>query len=125
MQEKEEDFEKLFIEAIDEAVDEGLNVLAESGKQMLFFHLEKNCSINRHDIPQKPEAFAAGLEKIFGVGASILEKIILKNLYSKLELKYEDKKNYTFEDYIKKAKEAARKSQKADLNISKVRQSVH
>jgi len=41
MQEKEEDFEKLFIEAIDETVDEGLNVLAESGKQMLFFHLKK------------------------------------------------------------------------------------
>lgn len=63
--------------------------------------------------------------KIFGVGASILEKIILKNLYSKLGLKYEDKKSYTFGDYVKEVKEAARKSQKADLNISKVRQSVH
>lgn len=102
---KELDFEKLFMEAVDEA----LKVLGESCRQMIFFHLEKSYSIKRHDIPKKPEAFAAGLEKIFGAGASVLQKLILENLYSKLGSRYKDKKDYTFADYlndVKQAKEA-------------------
>lgn len=102
MGEKGKDFEKLFIEA----VDEGLNVLGESGRQMIFFHLEKSYSIKRHEIPKKPEAFAAGLEKIFGAGASVLEKLIVKSLYSKLGLKYEDKESRSFADYMNDVKEA-------------------
>lgn len=102
MGEKGKDFEKLFIEA----VDEGLNVLGESGRQMIFFHLEKSYSIKRHEIPKKPEAFAAGLEKIFGAGASVLEKLIVKSLYSKLGLKYEDKESRSFADYVNDVKEA-------------------
>jgi len=102
MGEKNKDFEKLFIEA----VDEGLDVLGESGRQMIFFHLEKICSIKRHEIPNKPEAFAAGLEKIFGAGASVLEKLIVKSLYSKLGLKYEDKEERPFADCVNEVKEA-------------------
>ena len=102
MGEKEKDFEKLFIEA----VDEGLETLGESGKHMIFFHLDKSYSIKKHEIPKKPEAFAKGLEKIFGAGASVLEKLIVKSLCSKLELKYEDIESLPFADYVKYVKEA-------------------
>jgi len=102
MEEKVKDFDKLFIEA----VDEGLGVLGESGRQMIFFHLEKSYSIKRHEIPRKPEAFAAGLEKIFGAGASVLEKLIVKSLYSKLGIKYEDKEERPFAEYVNNLKEA-------------------
>jgi len=101
MRRKENDFEKLFIEA----VDEGLEVLGESGRQMIFFHLDKSYSIKKREIPKKPEAFATGLEKIFGAGASVLEKLIVKSLYSKLGLKYEDKEDRPFADYVKNVKE--------------------
>jgi len=103
---EEKDFDKLFIEA----VDEGLDVLGESGRQMIFFHLEKSCSIKRHEIPKKPEAFAAGLEKIFGAGASVLEKLIVKNLYSKLGLKYEDKEERKFAEYVNDVKKGPSES---------------
>ncbi|KPV62988.1 MAG: hypothetical protein AOA66_1058 [Candidatus Bathyarchaeota archaeon BA2] len=108
MREKGKDFEKLFIEA----VDEGLNVLGESGKQMIFFHLEKSCSIKKHEIPKKPEAFAEGLEKIFGAGASVLEKLIVKSLYSKLGLKCKEKSEYTFADYLNNVKNAKEDSKR-------------
>jgi len=94
---KQEEFEKLFMEA----VDEGLKSLGESVRQMIFYHLENTYSVKRQDIPKKPEAFAEGLEKIFGKGASVLEKIIVKTLYSKLGLEYEDKKDFVFIDYLK------------------------
>ena len=96
---KEKDFEKLFIEA----VDEGLQTLGESGKHMIFFHLEKSYSIKKHEIPKKPEAFAAGLDKIFGAGASVLKKLIVKSLYSKLGLRHEDLDSRSFADYVKQA----------------------
>jgi len=102
MGEKEKIFEKLFMEAI----DEGLGTLGESGKHMIFFHLDKSYSIKKHEIPKKPEAFAKGLEKIFGAGASVLEKLIVKSLCSKLELKYEDIESRPFADYVKYVKEA-------------------
>lgn len=94
---KQEEFEKLFMEA----VDEGLKSLGESSRHMIFFHLENSYSLKRHDIPKKPEAFAEGLEKIFGVGALVLEKIIVKILYSKLGLNYEEQKDYSFTDYLR------------------------
>ena len=102
MGEKEKDFERLFIEA----VDEGLGTLGESGKHMIFFHLDKNYSIKKHEIPKNPEAFVKGLEKIFGAGASVLEKLIVKSLCSKLGLKYEDVESCPFADYVKYVKEA-------------------
>jgi len=111
---KQEEFEKLFMEA----VDDGLKSLGESVRQMIFFHLEKSYSIKRHDIPKKPEAFAEGLEKIFGKGALVLEKIIVKTLYSKLGLGYEDKKDFVFMDYLRDfitIKEAQDKSEHFEL----------
>ena len=102
MEEKEKDFEKLFIEA----VDEGLETLGESGKHMIFFHLDKSYSIRKHEIPKKPEAFARGLQKIFGAGASVIEKLILKSLYSKLGLECEYVENRSFADYVNGLREA-------------------
>jgi len=73
---------------------------------MIFFHLDKSYSIKKHEIPKDPEAFAEGLKKIFGVGASVLEKLIVKSLCSKLGLKYEDVESRPFADYVKYVKEA-------------------
>lgn len=97
MQEAEIDFEKLLMEA----VDESLTVLPKSGREMLFFHLERSFSLKKHDIPKKPEIFATALEQIFGAGALILEKLIVKNLYSKLGLEYKDRRDLTFADCLK------------------------
>ena len=99
---EEKSFEQLLIEA----VDEGLESLGESGKHMIFYHLDKSYSIKKHEIPKIPEAFAEGLEKIFGAGASVLEKLIVKSLYLKLGLKYEDVESRPFVDCVNHVKEA-------------------
>jgi hypothetical protein len=102
MQEEGKEFEELFIEAVDEA----LKTLGENGRQTVFFLLEKSYSLKRQEIPRKPETFAAELEKIFGAGALVLQKLVLESLYPKLGLKYEDKRDYTFADYLNKVKHA-------------------
>jgi hypothetical protein len=108
MREKRQDFEKLFMEA----VDEGLKVLGESGKQMVFFHLQKSYSLKRDEIPKKPEVFITGLQKIFGAGAMVLEKIILETLNSKLEPKYRGKSSYTLADYLNHIKYEGKEKQR-------------
>jgi len=95
--EMDKDIDKL----LEEAIDHGLNVIGTSGKQMLFFHLERDYSMKKSEITRKPEVFAVAVQKIFGAGAPVLEKLILKNVCSKLGLEYQEKKQYKFSDYLK------------------------
>ena len=92
-------FEKLLLEA----VDEGLSTVGESSKQVIYFHLEKTFNIKRQDIPQKIEEFADAIEKIFGLGAKVLETQIMEQLHRKIRhaIKYaQEPKNLVFTEYI-------------------------
>jgi len=83
-----------------EAVDEGLLILGESARKSIYFHLQNTCSLMREDIPNKPEAFAEGLRRIFGAGAKAIEESIVKSLYSKLGIEYKKRKNTGFVDCL-------------------------
>jgi len=77
------DFDKLLLEA----VDEGLASIGESPKQAIYFHLRQSFNIKKQEIPQNIEAFILAVEKIFGIGATFLEALILKALYEKTGIK--------------------------------------
>ena len=76
---KTQDFEEL----LRESIDDGLSLLGESAKQVVYFHLEKTFKINRQNIPYRIEEFIAAIEKIFGIGAKILEIQMMKSLFKK------------------------------------------
>jgi hypothetical protein len=80
------DFQKTFLEAL----EEGLSSLGESPKQAILFHLENSFKIKREEIPRNLTEFKKALEKIFGPGTPYLEKLILKKLYDKLNLEWEN-----------------------------------
>lgn len=67
-----------------EAVDEGLSLVGKSAEQTVYFHLEKNFNISRDDIPHRIDEFANALEKMFGLGAKVIEIRIMKKLYKKI-----------------------------------------
>jgi len=96
------DFNKLLLEA----VDEGLSSLGESAKQAIYFHLEKRFNVKKQKIPFKIEAFADGIEKIFGVGANFLEILIIKRLYEKIGwvFEWDESTDFTFTKYVAVAK---------------------
>ncbi|MEM2988074.1 MAG: hypothetical protein QXK26_03435, partial [Candidatus Bathyarchaeia archaeon] len=87
----QKDFQKIFLEA----VEEGLLTLGETPKQAILFHLENTFKIKREEIPQNLTEFQKALEKIFGHGASYLEKLILKKLYDKFQLEFEELENHS------------------------------
>ncbi|MEM3626454.1 MAG: hypothetical protein QXZ25_00300 [Candidatus Bathyarchaeia archaeon] len=107
---KENTFEKLLLEAIDEA----LSSLGNSARQAIYFHLEDKFKIRRDEIPDRLEDFTDGIEKIFGLGAKFLQILIMKNLYEKIgiSLEWDECKDLMFVEYIRAAEESFRKSKR-------------
>jgi len=90
-----------------EAVDYGLLSLGENPRKAIYFHLQRNFQLQRESIPKETNGFSRALNNIFGPGAEIIEKFILKELYQRLELNFEEKEGFTFADYVKEAKKLA------------------
>ena len=69
-------------------VDDGLEVLGDSGKKAVYYYLEKNFGVKRKEIPKKPELFRKGLIFIFGEeGTDLIEKWIVEKLRTSFDLK--------------------------------------
>jgi hypothetical protein len=99
---KTRDFDKLLVNAIDEA----LNSLGTSIRQSIYFHMETRFKVARNKIPENLEEFQGGLEKIFGTGAQFIEILIMKNLHSKIGLPLKmESKHLEFIKYVDAAKE--------------------
>lgn len=100
------DFQKLFLEAVDDA----FSSLGDSAKQSIYFHLEKTFKVPKSEIPCRLEDFENGLESIFGIGTRFLEILIMKKLYETMEpkgrpLRWDEGKEFKFTDYVKTAEQ--------------------
>ena len=93
-------FEKILLVA----VEEGLSSLGDSSKHAIFFHLEASFKVKKDNIPTNLTEFAKALEKIFGPGASYLEKLIVKRLYEKLGLEFKEVERWNFLEYVNNVK---------------------
>ena len=89
-----------------EAIDEGLLMLGEGGKQSIHYHVETHYQIKREEICDRIEAFGKALENLFGAGAKLIEATIAKNLYERLGLKFESHEGWALVDYVNHARKA-------------------
>jgi len=103
--EKTESLDALLLSVVDETMKQ---VFAEVGTKVIYGFLGNNSHLKREEIAEKPEVFSAGLERLMSSGAPVIENLILKSLYSKLELKFEEKEGYEFSDYIKELRKGCR-----------------
>ena len=97
-----ETLDDLLLKVVDETLRQ---VFREAGIKVIYDFLENNSHLKREEIAEKPEVFSAGLERLMVSAAPVIEKSILKNLYRKLGLKFEEKESYGFSDYIKELRE--------------------
>jgi hypothetical protein len=93
-----------FSEILLAAVEESLSSLGNSPKQAILFHLEASFKIKKEHIPENITEFAKALEKIFGPGALYLEKLIVKRLYEKLGLEFENVESRDFLECVNRVK---------------------
>ncbi|MGB9671541.1 MAG: hypothetical protein ACPL0C_06620 [Candidatus Bathyarchaeales archaeon] len=95
---------KSFQKALLTAIDEGLSSLGDSPKQAILFHIELSFRVKRDEIPEKLTEFSKALEKLFGTGAVYLEKLIVKRLYSMLDLEFEEAEYLDFLNCVENLK---------------------
>lgn len=93
-----ESVDNLILETMDSVLRK---ILGEGSAEIITLYAKKSYSIKGEETLKRVEALAEALRKILGFSSTIIENLILNSLYSKLELKFEDKKNYEFLDYIK------------------------
>jgi hypothetical protein len=75
-----ENFDQILLDAIDEA----LSSLGENVKRTVYFQLEALFKIGKQDIPIRLSDFSNALEQLFGLGATHLELLFMKNLHDKI-----------------------------------------
>lgn len=93
---------KEFDELLLGTIDLGLTSIGESSKQAIYFHLEKGFNIKRQEIPDKIADFQDAIEKIFGLGASFLEILIMKRLHEEVRqtVQLQASEDFTFTEYV-------------------------
>jgi len=102
--EEPEGVESLLVDVVDETLK---HILGEDATEIVYDYLENNSSLRlREMILQKPEVFSAELRKFLGSGALVLEKEIVGNLYSELQLELEEKEGFSFADHLKSIRQA-------------------
>ena len=82
---KELEFNKILLEAIDEA----LLSLGELAKSSLYLHLQNDFALPKNQIPFRIVDFVDALERIFGQAALQLQILIMKCLNEKVQGSYE------------------------------------
>ncbi len=92
-------FDDLLLETIGDVLKQ---VFGEESAKIILQHVEKTDCLKWEEIPKSAEIFADALRKVLGAGSVPVENLILKSLYSKLELKFEENEGYGFSDYIKR-----------------------
>ena len=95
--EKETKLASLLLTSVNETINK---IFKEAGAKVIFDFLEKNYDLKLEEIVKKPEVFSTGFERLTVSAAFMIEMMILENLYSKLDLKFVEKKGYEFSDYV-------------------------
>jgi hypothetical protein len=96
---------KKLADLLPSVIDETMKqVFREKSAQVISNYIGNNCHLKQEEIVEKSDAFSAGLERLLGSGAAVIEILILKNLYRRLELKFKEKKGHKFPDYINELK---------------------
>lgn len=94
-------FNKLLLKVIDEELKQ---IFGEAATLMIYSHLKKNYSLKREEIPEKLEIFVRGLEEFLSSGAHVVEKMVLRKVYSSFGFQCQIKEGYSFTDYMSELK---------------------
>ena len=111
-------FDKLLIEAIDQA----LSSFGESLKTETYNRLEKEFNLDKQEIPNRLNDLSKALETLFGLDAFHLEIMFMKSLYAKVsgfegfscEMTIS---NLTFRDYVRLMRQHFEETRHAEVEI--------
>ena len=88
-------FSEVFHECILDVLE---NVIGEVGMRVISLHVELG------DYLEDPMELHRNLRSIFGVGAENLEKVVVEELFRRLDLCFEERENFDFRKSVEQAK---------------------
>jgi hypothetical protein len=100
--EKWKDWNSFFAETVDDTLKQ---IFKEDGAKVIYEFLENHTCLRLEEAADKPKVFSASLERLMVSAARVVEQMILKNLYTRRGLKFEEKPGYEFPDYIRELRE--------------------
>ena len=86
------------------AVDEALLVPVEIVRTVMYDRVERSYKLRREEMPDRLETFHQALQELLGASTKIIERLIAKNLYSRLGLNFTPRPEWTLVDYVNHAK---------------------
>ncbi len=72
-----------------EAIDETLSILGDKSKEAIYYFFEREYLLSKQDIPSNLRKFHDCLQKVFGIGANVLEKYIINILKNRTGIEAE------------------------------------
>jgi hypothetical protein len=100
---KYENWNTFFAEVVDETLKQ---IFKDEGAKAIYDFLKKQAQLKLEDAAENPEVFSTSLKRLMVSAAQVIEQMILKNLYSKLGINFEEKEGYEFSDYINEVKKS-------------------
>jgi hypothetical protein len=91
-------------EALLHAIDDGLAVPGEIVRTAIYDRIERSYQLRREEIPDHLDTFHKAFQDLLGASAKVMEKIIAKNLYTSLGLKFTEHATWTLVDYVNHTK---------------------
>ena len=93
-----------FDQLVLEAIDESLSVMGEEPKKALYQYLLSIHSLKTEEIPSRIVDFVTGLKRALGAASKVIERLVLKKLYNKIGLTFQELQGLDFGDYIEDAR---------------------
>lgn len=95
-----------FEKTVNEVVNDTLNeIFTETATRVIYNHLEMNYQLKPQNVAENIDTFTEGLKNFLSTGALAVEDIIAKRLYRQFKVKFENRKDWTFADYMKHLKQ--------------------
>lgn len=95
--------------ALLESVDEGFLSLGETVREALYQFIHIKYQLRREEIPDHLETFHQALQNL-DAGVKIMEKLIAKNLCTRLGLNFTERADWTLIDYVNNVAQGTHRS---------------
>ena len=108
---RHQEFNSTLLEAIDESIGE---LIGERVLKSLYSLLQKHYDVTRDELPYRLDTVYKLLREVFGIHATgTISKRIIRRLYLKLNLEFEDSADLGLKEYVDIAKNKLAKGQTA------------
>lgn len=98
---KDREFHRLLLTSVEDVIQE---VLGERPLRAVLSTLQRSFHIKREEIPERLEDFQNALAELFGAGAPVITRAIVRRLCARLGIPYQQRSHPDLKTYVEDCK---------------------